>query len=357
MDFKYEIEKGEDSKIDIKITIPKEEFEKEKNSQFKKLSKDVSLPGFRPGKGPKDLVEAKIGSRLYDEVMEALIPEATLSVIKEKNWRILTNVNYDIKKFDPETGIEFTATIYVFPEFKLPSFSKIKVKKDSNEVTKEELETYMLNFAKDIEMREGKKTEDFSLEKIDDKWVADRKIPNVKTKKELEEFLKKFLEQEKLRVVEDKYMNDILEKSADMAKIDVPKILVEKEIEIREEENKKRLKELGIEWENWEKQQGEKLEENKKLERENIQKGYKIQFLLMKVGEEADIKVDDDVVKASLKAPQNKTMVERLGEETVETNLRNQIYQQQVIAWVKKQVEGDKKEEQKSQKDSKKDEK
>jgi len=78
---------------------------------------------------------------------------------------------------------------------------------------------------------------------------------------------------------------------------------------------------------------------------------------LMKVGEEADIKVDDDVVKASLKAPQNKTMVERLGEETVETNLRNQIYQQQVIAWVKKQVEGDKKEEQKSQKDSKKDEK
>ena len=57
----------------LKVAVPADQVEKEFNDRLQRLSKQVKLPGFRPGKVPLKMVEAQYGGRLMDEIAGDLI--------------------------------------------------------------------------------------------------------------------------------------------------------------------------------------------------------------------------------------------------------------------------------------------
>ena len=99
----------------------------EKAKTFKRLSADIAVPGFRKGKGPENLLEVRLGTKLYEETINTLIPAISAEIFDTEKLEPITQVQYAVKKVTDDAGLEFTASFIGFPEFKLGDFSKIKI--------------------------------------------------------------------------------------------------------------------------------------------------------------------------------------------------------------------------------------
>lgn len=127
-------------KNEILITIEGEEWTKALDNAFKKLQKTAKVDGFRTGKVPRDMFEKKYGKEsLYHEAMEALVDEAYKRALDQNKEEVVARPSLDIKKVD-ESGITYSFTFVTRPEVTLGDYKKLGVKKETIEVTDEEIE-------------------------------------------------------------------------------------------------------------------------------------------------------------------------------------------------------------------------
>ena len=119
-DYTYKINKKTNTTIEIEVAVTKEGFNKEKERQYQRLSKNVKLPGFRAGKAPKSVIEASLGANLFTETIKNILPKYTSEILKKEDLNPIEQVDYD--DVDPkESGeVTFKVSIIVFPEIKLP---------------------------------------------------------------------------------------------------------------------------------------------------------------------------------------------------------------------------------------------
>lgn len=127
--------------IDVEITAvaADEEYQKVLDDYASR----VKLHGFRPGKAPRDMVKKIYASEIKDAVVNALIPKALDIELKKKN--IIPVTNPVITELDYEEGrpLHAKAQFEVWPEFDLPPYKKIKVKKAETDVTEEDVDQYL----------------------------------------------------------------------------------------------------------------------------------------------------------------------------------------------------------------------
>lgn len=100
----------------------------------------VSLPGFRPGKSPRHLVEKTFQGKIEDEVRRKLMPEAYKDALKEKGLRAVTNPEIEETQFGKGQALQFTATLEVQPQFELPNYKGLPAKRENRVVTDADLE-------------------------------------------------------------------------------------------------------------------------------------------------------------------------------------------------------------------------
>ena len=93
------------------------------------------LPGFRPGKAPRPVVETRYRSDIDADVRSRLIGKFYREAIKEAKLAAVAVVDVTDVIFSPETGISFVAVVDVAPEFKLPKYKKIPLKVETPTVT------------------------------------------------------------------------------------------------------------------------------------------------------------------------------------------------------------------------------
>ena len=129
------------NELEIIIKIEGKEWEDALDKAYDKASKKAKIDGFRPGKAPKEVFLKKYGKEsLY---MDAANISANLAYDKmleeNKNLEIVAQPVLDINKID-ETGVEFKFILTLKPVVKLGQYKGLNVKKESVEVTKEEVE-------------------------------------------------------------------------------------------------------------------------------------------------------------------------------------------------------------------------
>ena len=66
------VEPLEDNKVRLHVSIPAADFEQAIDAAFRKLAKEVKMPGFRPGKAPRRLLEARMGTEAFQLLRDAL---------------------------------------------------------------------------------------------------------------------------------------------------------------------------------------------------------------------------------------------------------------------------------------------
>ncbi len=136
------------------ITL-KEEWVEALDNAFKKKQKEVSVPGFRKGKVPKDVYIKQYGiESLYMDAIDLVAPTGYDKVIKENNLKPAARPGVDIKNIN-DKEIELIYTIVTAPEVKLGKYKDLGIKKDEVKVTKEEIEHELDNLkAKYVELKD-----------------------------------------------------------------------------------------------------------------------------------------------------------------------------------------------------------
>jgi len=106
----------------------------------KNFQKEASLPGFRPGKAPRELVLKKYEKDIQDEVKRKLIGDSYRKAIEEKKIDALGYPDIEEIQFGRGQALQFAATIETTPEFQLPEYKGLPVKRESKSVSDEDVE-------------------------------------------------------------------------------------------------------------------------------------------------------------------------------------------------------------------------
>jgi trigger factor len=123
----------------IHVELPADRVKREWDQVAKGFRQAARIPGFRPGKAPQNVVEAKYRKEIQEELTRKLVQETTKEAIREKGLKVLSVSNVDEVEFAPDRTMRFTATLITTPEFELPEYKSIPVKAPSGEVSEEEL--------------------------------------------------------------------------------------------------------------------------------------------------------------------------------------------------------------------------
>lgn len=108
---------------------------------FKKVVKQVNVPGFRKGKMPRNLFEKKFGvESLYQDALDIILPDAYANAIDEAGIEPVDRPEIDIEQMEKGQNLIFTAKVTVKPEVKLGQYKNLEVEKIDPTVTDEDVE-------------------------------------------------------------------------------------------------------------------------------------------------------------------------------------------------------------------------
>ena len=136
-----QVENLEKNMAKLTIEVPASEFEKALQSAYNKQKKSISVPGFRKGKVPRQMVEKMYGREIfYEDAANELIPTAYEEELKNCDLEIVSRPTVDIVQIKKGENFIFTAEVAVKPEVTLGEYKGMEVDKTSTRVTQKEVE-------------------------------------------------------------------------------------------------------------------------------------------------------------------------------------------------------------------------
>lgn len=136
-----QVENLEHNMAKLTIEVAAEEVEKALQNAYMKQKKQISLPGFRKGKVPRQMVEKMYGpSIFYNDAVDALLPEAYGKAYDECELEIASRPAIEIVQIEKGKPFIFSAEVAVKPEVTLGQYKGLEVEKVSTRVTQKEVD-------------------------------------------------------------------------------------------------------------------------------------------------------------------------------------------------------------------------
>lgn len=134
-------EKLEGNQGVLTIEVDAEKVTQGLDEAFKKVVKQVNVPGFRKGKMPRSMFEKKFGvESLYQDALDILLPDAYASAVEEAGIDPVDRPEIDIEQIEKGKSLLFTAKVTVKPEVKLGEYKGLEVEKIDPTVTDEDVD-------------------------------------------------------------------------------------------------------------------------------------------------------------------------------------------------------------------------
>ncbi|KIX89938.1 trigger factor [Staphylococcus microti] len=134
-------EKKEGNEGLLEVTVPAKKVDEALNQAFKKVVKNINVPGFRKGKVPRPIFEQRFGvESLYQDALDILLQPAYSDAIDETGINPVAQPEIDIKQLEKGKDFIFEATVTVEPEVKLGDYKGLEIEKQDTTVTDEMVE-------------------------------------------------------------------------------------------------------------------------------------------------------------------------------------------------------------------------
>ncbi len=141
---KATVEKLENNHILLEIEVEAPRVQKALEQTYRRLVRQVNIPGFRKGKVPRFIFEQFIGKEpLYNEVAEAVIPTAYEEVVIEQKLEPINTPDIEIVKIEEGEPLVFKAKVEVKPEVQLGQYKGLELERPEIEVTEEDIDKYL----------------------------------------------------------------------------------------------------------------------------------------------------------------------------------------------------------------------
>lgn len=160
-----QVERLEHNMAKLTIEVPAEEVEKALQAAYLKERGKISLPGFRKGRVPRQMIEKMYGPEVfYDEAANRMISEAYAKAYDECELELVSQPKIEITQLEKGKEFIFTAEVAVKPEVKLGEYKGLKVDKVSTRVTQKEVDEEI-----DKERERNARTNDVTDRAVQDK--------------------------------------------------------------------------------------------------------------------------------------------------------------------------------------------
>ena len=165
---KTNVEKLSDTRVKLDVSVPFDELGREIDQAYKAIAQQVNIPGFRRGKAPRQLIDARFGrGPILEQVVNDMLPSRYDRALSENELNPLGQPDIEITKIEDNDVVEFTAEFDVRPEIEVPDFSKIDVtvpaRKVDDEAVDKELDDLRGRFGELKDTKRKLKTDDFAV--------------------------------------------------------------------------------------------------------------------------------------------------------------------------------------------------
>ncbi|MFC6039707.1 trigger factor [Paenisporosarcina macmurdoensis] len=142
MSVKWEKQEGNTGVLTVEVEEVKVKDGLDK--AFKKVVKEINVPGFRKGKMPRKMFEQRFGTEsLYQDALDFILPDAYAAAVEEAGIDPVDRPEIDIVKMEQGENLIFTATVTVRPEVTLGDYKGLEISKQDTDVTDEEIEAQL----------------------------------------------------------------------------------------------------------------------------------------------------------------------------------------------------------------------
>jgi trigger factor len=124
----------------VRIEIESKDVDAAFDAMLKDFARQASLPGFRPGKAPRDMIAKRYEKDIHDEVKKKLIPDAYRKAVDEQKIDVVGYPDIEEIQFGRGQALQFAATVETAPEFQLPEYAGLPVKRETTTVTDADVE-------------------------------------------------------------------------------------------------------------------------------------------------------------------------------------------------------------------------
>lgn len=138
---KSTVEQLSPTRVRINVEVPFTELEPDFDRAFKALAQQVRLPGFRPGKAPRKLLEARVGrGAVLEQVVNDALPSRYSEAVTASDVKPLGQPEIEVTKLEDGQELAFTAEVDVRPEITLPEFDALKITVDPIQIDDAEVD-------------------------------------------------------------------------------------------------------------------------------------------------------------------------------------------------------------------------
>ena len=124
----------------VRVEIEAKQVDETFETVTKEFQREAALPGFRPGKAPRDMVLKRFEKDIENEVKRKLISDSYRKAVDEKNIDVLGYPDIEEIQFSRGQPLQFAATIETAPEFELPQYKGLPVKREARTVADQDVE-------------------------------------------------------------------------------------------------------------------------------------------------------------------------------------------------------------------------
>ncbi len=294
---KKTIKKLPKSQVSIEVSVPTEIFETYRVKAIARLGEHVELPGFRKGKAPADIVEkALMPMAVMEEMAGMAINDHFSKILVDEKIDAIGRPEIQVTKVAPGNPFEFTATVAVVPEVKIPDYKKLAAKTNGEKqeitISDEELETGIKELKKarahqELEHKD-EKHDHAEFDKLEfDATLTDEYVKSLGMFESVEDFKTKFranMQREKEQQAKEKRRIAILEAILEKTDVEMPQVLIESELEQLIGRLKADVSNIGISFDEYLKHINKTEEDIRTEFLPDAEKRAKMELIMHKIG-------------------------------------------------------------------------
>src|SRR3954452_24290785 len=138
MNVEMETQPGSVSKLQIEL--PADEVTKEWDAIANSFARFAKIPGYRPGKAPRAVIDKRFRKEIQDELTKKLVSKSYHEAVEQEQLRVASLTNIEDVQFGEDKSMRFRATVVTAPEFELPDYKNIPVHVPETTISDEEVD-------------------------------------------------------------------------------------------------------------------------------------------------------------------------------------------------------------------------
>ncbi|MGH9164250.1 MAG: trigger factor, partial [Acidimicrobiales bacterium] len=138
------VEPLEGNRVKLSVEVDEAEFEKALDAAFRRIAREVRIPGFRPGKAPRRLLEAKVGMEAArQEALRESLPEYYAQALREADLDVIASPEIDLTGGQKDGPVAFDAVVEVRPQVSIIGYGGLRVSVPSPLASDEDVDAHL----------------------------------------------------------------------------------------------------------------------------------------------------------------------------------------------------------------------